>query len=441
MNSMSLVSCIGSSCAVLGTVWVGTLAATATPAYASGCLAAATVPSLASETVQIDALRCVLAVVATALDEREKEADEAQAELDRNRRIRIDQRDIKKVQAELTVLGLGQLRDGVRVIADLDRFLIRSHVKYKDLKKDNEDDPRINDIDESIHDLLERRGRLKTMSAVLRGGFVFADAASNTDIETNERRSSMGAAGKWPDSLSVLWGTKHWNDEEWNVDFSLSGQVATGPVVGLFSAATDADEVRNDGAGGNSAARPDLLALHQPGLLYEAHANTNFHLGHEAEMTLFFGGGQTRLLDRDANIGMEDQPTTVTPIANGVGLSAYRYEVGLEYKLYGQDMDIVHHEKSLLSPVFSAGFGYRVDERYTAWPGLCHCSGDPRKRWFWSLDLDLLGVIDQRLGENEKGRTFGIRLSAGRERGGIVPSVSRVLLEFDVNLAQVIVGL
>ena len=65
---------------------------------------------------------------------------------------------------ELKQLALGQRRTDARIIANLDYFLIQSHVKYKDLKKCRKKCPKncdlkmcseynrhLNDIDESIH--------------------------------------------------------------------------------------------------------------------------------------------------------------------------------------------------------------------------------------------------------------------------------------------------
>ena len=408
--------------------WVGIPATTPSVTFLAHASApAARRPPRASPD-QIEALKRVLTAVAIALDDLERQATAAQATIDTSEPTRIHGRHLKDVQGALRTLGLGQLRAGddepARIIADLDRFLIRAHVKYKELKAANGRNPYIEEIDRTIHDLLQRRGRLQTMSAVVRAGFALADAGSGPGVGAHEPQASDAAAGKWPDSVRVLWGTKHWNDEEWPIDFGLSGQVAMVPVPALFAPVIGADQAGGamTGADAQAAGVDDagLLALHQPSLLYEAYVNANLHLRHSAEAVFFIGGGQTRFLHRDANIDAGADRATVRLVDNGVGLSAYRYQWGLEYRLYDQDMDVVHHEKALLSPIFSAGVGYRHNERFTAWPELAagrDSCDDPRDRMFWSIDLDLRGVVDLRKGEDTAGRTFSVRPFGGARVG------------------------
>ena len=382
---------------------------------------------------EIKALSCVLATVARVLDKREEKLKKQitkigiHADIDRRAPIAFNEVDLCTVQKEMELLALGQRRNGCRVIANLDYFLIRSHVKYKKLKKKykklkksypdylRQYSRHLVDIDVNIHDLLRRRGLHRTMSAVLRGGATLADVASDRKIPSGKPFTLL------PQSVNVLLSTKHWRDEESWCDFSLTGQIGIVPILAVISSPKDTDKTN--------------VALHESGLIYEAQFNANSQLSNSSEASLFIGAGQTRLWDRDANID------SVQLVENGVGLSAYRIGVGAEYRLYAQELDIVHHDKSLLSPVFNVALGWRWDERLRALPGLDLSGKGPPRRYFWRLGFDLRQVFGQRKVE-DKGRSniFGIRLVAEREWGGIISTSNRLLLEADVNLSKLLMG-
>ena len=426
-------------------LWGVCLAVLTTPALAAqgapDC-AAATTPEDVTARREAGALSSVLATVATVLDKLELKmslqdrVDGIHAEIDRREPIELDANKLKEVQNELKLLALGQRRTSeCRIITNLDYFLVESHVKYKGLKgraDGTEYERHIKDIDANIHDMLERRGLLKTMSAVLRGGIALVDVARDETV------SGAVAATPTPKSVSVLLGTKHWGDEEGRVDFSINGQVGVFPILAAFREDTTAGENGN----GASESRPTddnkTVALHQSGLLYEAYLSANVHLTNDSEGSVFFGGGQTRLLARDANIGTVQKPEIVSLVKPGPDLSAYRYEYGLEYRLYAQALDIVHHDKSLLSPVFSLAVGWRSDERFMR---LGVDGGKPHKRMYGRLGLDLRQVIGQRKVEDRgKRNSFGFRFVAEREWGRIVPAANRILLEADVDLSRLLVS-
>ena len=178
----------------------------------------------------IKALSCVLATVATQLGKKEEKLTDLKkesgihAEFNRREPLMLSIKDLCTVQKELKQLALGQRRIGGRVIANLDHFLIRAHVKYKDLKvscknlekKSCPDNviqycQHLHDIDVNIHALLTRRGLHRTMSAVVRGGANFADVANDRMVLSGKPSAQL------PPSVNVLLGTKHWRDEEWPV--------------------------------------------------------------------------------------------------------------------------------------------------------------------------------------------------------------------------------
>ena len=82
--------------------------------------------------------------------------------------------------------------------------------------------------------LFERRGLLRTMSAIVRGGVTLVDVASDGKIPPEQPLARL------PKSLNVLLGTKHWRDEEWLVDFSVTGQIGIVPILALYKSPGDA---------------------------------------------------------------------------------------------------------------------------------------------------------------------------------------------------------
>ncbi len=408
------------------------------------------------EMMDVRALSCVLATVAKELDKREDQVSGwdgtkgVHAEIDRRNPLKLSIKDLCNVQSELEHLALGQLRPCGRVIENLDYFLIRAHVKYKNLKnkrkcqkKDNLKENRefcryLNDVDMSIHSLLARRGLHRTMSAVVRGGTTLTDVASDRQIQSGNPLVPL------PKSLNVLLGTKHWRDEESPkyFDFSITGQIGVVPVLALYSLAdNNSDKDVRDTKRLPPAMPEDLCALHQSAIIYATQFNVNYNRLSNSETSVFVGLGQTRLWGREANIVTRQEPRTVRLVENGPGLSAFHIEYGVEYKLYAQELDIIHHDKSLLSPVFSFAFGRRQDERLRAWPGVSLPDRGPPWRAFARLSFDLWQVFGQRKVEDKgKINTFGIRLVADREWGGIVPTANRLLLEADFNLSKLFMG-
>ena len=228
-------------------------------------------------------------------------------------------------------------------------------------------------------------------------------------------------------------------------DFSLTGQIGIVPILAAYMSAEDDDKTNHimcDSKRQSSEMNCDVFALYQSGLIYEAHFNVNVHTTEQrSELSGFVGLGQTRLWNRDANVDSGENPSALQLVKNGPGLSAYRFEWGGEYRLYAQDLDIVHHDKSLLSPVFNFAFGFRLDERLRALPGLDPPNNIPPMRTFARLGFDLRQIFGQRKIEDQgKTNIFGIRLVAEREWGGVFPTANRLLIEADVNLGKLLMG-
>ena len=269
------------------------------------------------------------------------------------------------------------------------------------------------------------------------------------DVEPHGTKESGEPPTALPKWVNILWGTKHWQDEELCVDFNLTGQIGIVPILALYSSAkvheTTEDKAPEDKTSGASSKRlemyKDVFALHQSGLIYEAYFNANYNKLNNSEVSFFFGGGQTRLWDKDANAGTAQNPIHAQLVENGPGLSAYRYGWGVEYKIYAQELDIVHHDKSLLSPVFSLAFGVRCDERFKTWTGLCPPTWGPHTRRIARIGFDLRQVFDQRKIEDKgESNNFGIRLVADREWGANAPTANRLFIEADVNLSKLLMG-
>ena len=412
------------------------------------------------EIKDVAALSCVLAKIPKILDKKEENFNKQgrkigiHANIDRRAPMEFDEVELRTVADALNQLGLGQRRNDKRVIPNLDYFLVRAHIKYKDLKEKYKDLKKIyypdklrqyrrhlDDIDDNIHSLLMRRGLHRPMSAVVRGGVTLVDVANDRKVLSESLLAPL------PNAVNILLGTKHWKDEEpfFNLfDFSITGQIGIVPILAAYRSAKDTD--KNDGKmcdsnRQNSGMTCGVYALYQSGIIYEAHVNAHVSQLSNSEVSFFSGVGQTRLWDRDANVESEQLPSTLNLVKNGPGLSAYRFEWGVEYKLYTQEMDIVHHDKSLLSPVFNLAVGRRLDERLRAWADFELADSGRPWRNFARLGFDLRQVFGQRKVEDKgKINIFGIRIVAEREWGGIFPTANRLLLEADVDLGKLLMG-
>ena len=381
----------------------------------------------AQPTSQIAALSRILAAIATQLDTLEKRAAELRSEPNIHaeiaRRQPLALRSLSHVQDDLQRLDLGAIRLGsdgqpFRVILHLDHFLSVAHAKYDSLKAVRKDDPHIPQVDAAFDSLFQRRRLRPIISAVARTGVAFADmkAKGSFDVPTSDDTG----IDQLMSSTSVLWETAHWGHGR--ADISIRGQVGVAPVAAPYAL-------------GNAPTQATLVRQ-QAALFYEAYFAVNFVKAQVSEFGVFGGGGQSRLWSPDVPVDDSAPPTNVL---HAERRSAYYRDMGFEYRMYGVDSRIAHHDKSLLSPVLRLSVGVRWNERFFRTPH-CGCKGVPNRR-FLRLGVDLRQVLDRRNAESEKQETFGFRIVGQREWGGDAPDVNLVVLEVDVSLSNLFPGM
>jgi hypothetical protein len=264
---------------------------------------------------------------------------------------------------------------------------------------------------------------LPPISAVLRSGYSLGD--SNED----------GAAGfaRTPDTnenaaaVLIEWETKHWADEESPVDFSIGGQVGFQPILTVVGLREEPTVPR---------------ALYQNGFMWDVTLRANGHVQSDGEFGGYYRILQNRLSDLATKVGTAESAKVADVVRNGVGRWAVSHELGMEYRLYGQALDLAHHEKgSLLKPLIRANLAVRRDARFRSQGPLDNLDGS-EWRYVVRFGVNLIGWFDDRPEEKKLSPTYGIRFIAEREgpikRSSGVPSGNRFLLEADANVLKLL---
>lgn len=314
---------------------------------------------------------------------------------------------------------------------DVAEFLVWSHRHYKDLKSKvaatstpcQAVDDNLELLRREIHELLREADLLPPISALLRSGYSLAD--SNED--------GAGAFARTPDSnensaaVLVEWETKHWADEESPVDFSIGGQIGFQPILTAVTL-RDAPTVPR--------------ALYQNGFSWDVTLRANGHVQSDGEIAGYYRVLQNRLRDLATKVGTAEEAKVADVVQNGVGRWAVSHEFGVEYRLYGQALDLAHHEKgSLLKPLIRANVALRKDSRFRA-QGALAALDDSEWRYVFRFGVNLVGWFDDRPEEKKLSPTYGIRFITEREgpmkRSSGVPSGNRFLLEADANILKLL---
>ena len=325
--------------------------------------------------------------------------------------------DVTPVRHDLVQLGLEDdaklTSDGhaYLVINNIDDFVMRVRGRYADIASTHRD--MVRRVDLAFDSLLQRRRLRPIVSAVARAGGALVDIDNASEaFEIGNGRQEDGA-GSWIDSASVLWETAHWGHR--GKDIAIRGQIGVMPVAAVYTM-------------GNGVAATRVVRR-QPALFYEAHFGLNFVKAQVSEFGIFGGAGQTHLWSGSASGDGASEDVGVPERR-----AAYYRDIGFEYRMYGVDARIAHHDKSLLSPVVRLSGGVRWNERLarpheSGWRHLAN-------RWFLRLGVDLRQIVDRRNPESEKQETFGLRLIGQREWGSDAPEFNVVMLEADISLSN-----
>ena len=320
-------------------------------------------------------------------------------------------------------------------------FLINEHAAYKALKswvpKLKAGDPHTDEVvalrsavDEtstSVHNGLDLRGLNQLFSAVLNAGAIVGNGR-NTGEEAASDKSTEAAA-------HLVWESVHFGDDgPSRVDFSAKGRVGFLPALTLVE----------DAAPPAASQDKDMQTAYQEAFVWDIGARVNFQIRTRtaSEVSLVAKAGQTVIGTGSVLVEKGGQSRLFLPVGNGAGSSEWFYESGIEYNLYGSDLDVVHGEGSVVSPLFYLGFYLRKDNRFKK-EGDLATFDSPDRRGVFRFMLDALKVVDKReLGQPP--RTFALGFGVEHEfpfgSGTKVPSGTKLVFRGDIDLLRALRG-
>ncbi len=301
----------------------------------------------------------------------------------------------------------------------INRFLWDVHANYKDLKAAGKaaDPVALKFVKDEVHHLLEKRGQREPFAAMLDTGFVLADAG-NSLVPYARDTTNKSPYGR------VDWESKRFRDEEGPLNFSFGGNFGVGPAQTLVKV-QDESQVRT---------------LHQDAFIWSAFARASRPLGSGAEIGPLVRFGQTQLTSMADRVGSDSDPKTTTTIANGTGRSATFVETGVFFNLFNAETQRVYEEKSYLAPVFTAGAGFRRDNRFRR-------DGDisgyyrPESRWFARFSVSLTNVLNRRPADGDPSSydigftvDYDTPMGGGSGPGLRVPASTRIIINAGFDL-------
>ena len=412
-----------------------------------------------SETLQesawperVSALSRVVAAVRAELAKAGSDADE----LNKIARTQGNELDEDDVQQALMRLLLGRLvsHEGKkRRVVSTDSVLVHAYEKYRELRKQARQSwerERIEDIGNNLRDLLRSRDLMGVVNAVFRAGMVIADASN----DGHTRFDWVGGAVRTRPAAVVLWRTRM--PRRWFVP-GLGGGFGyeAVPAVWSFPRMDESDSEAECGVGMETdLEQPEsngrcYVVQHQDGFFYDVFTTwPNVRVG-GGQLSGFLGGGQARLTGPKLTLTVEDTARVTTLAKNRTGMWSYRWEAGIEYRLFDADRVALEYGRAAMSPAFELAFGLRTRERFKARQDLeflerkdvdMQDPGNPRQRLFWRLGIDLRRVVFLG-GEELSGKTnpFSVRLVAEQELdrpGRHVPTTTRIFIQGEIALKK-----
>jgi hypothetical protein len=253
-------------------------------------------------------------------------------------------------------------------IRTVNGFLIKQHLVYKTLKRwasayreslspGSQEwldlGKAVEDADDAIHTALKMRGLNELFSAALVSGAVIATGASELSSTDGERAGQALA--------HVAWESKHFGDDtDTPIDLSFGGKFGFLPALNFVETAlTDGEE-----------SSPETV--YQEAFAWDLAGKVNMKLfgSNAAELSGVVRAGQVMLgtqsvlLDRGAN------SVLALPVGDRSSSTEWFYDVGLQYHLYNNPLDVVHGEGTVVSPMS---------------PSACSCAGtcDSRRKERW----------------------------------------------------------
>ena len=344
-----------------------------------------------------------------------------------------------------------------RRLLEVHTFLASAHAKFHELREGARDPEtaRIEEVGRNLHELLRSRYPNGPLNAVLRVGMVVADVSN----DGHRRLERTGGAVRARPAWLVSWGTRppwRWYRPRVGGGFGYEAVPAVWSFSGTRESAST-DEACGTGSTESCGSVEDsYLVQHQDGLFYDVFLNwPNVSIG-TGHLAGFVGGGQARLTNQDLQDGSGSTARLGSLARNRTGVWSYRYEVGVEYRLFDRDRIAVEYGRGSVSPVLEIALGLRTHERFKASgelaflstvDGLCHCdmhavqgSTNPQRRMYWRLGVDLQRVLSW---SEDKTTPFSVRVVAEQEwdwPGGSIPTMTRVFIQGEIALKALGLG-
>lgn len=362
----------------------------------------------------------------------------------------VDSLNNKRPPSDLLKLKQGE----IQVASELNPYLINEHIDFKVLKawrnaliddsadfnitlNDNERATLIKsfiDADHAIHDALDKRNLNQPFSAALRSGAVVANSAKSGG--SDDQRSEAPAA-------HLSWESKNWGSESHgHFGFSFGGKLGLAPALSLVE-----PETPQAGAAATAEDVPAAQGTYREAFVWDVTPRLNITQGYRNawQFSALARVGQVVLGTESTIIEKDDKSVLAIPVGNGTTRAEMFFETGFEYRLYNNPVEVIRAEGSAVSPIFSASFVVKRDNRFKKAGDLVKFD-HPADRAVFSFMLDALRVADGRDIAAE-GRTFTLGFGVDHEwalRGGSsglkVPSGTRLVFRGDVDLLKAIRG-
>lgn len=262
-----------------------------------------------------------------------------------------------------------------------------------------------------------------------------AAAVAGTPLAGGSESSAAGLG-------NIVWQSRHVGDSTirpWGLELSAGGRIGMQPVLNLVAPEPAATST---GAGGSSAATPGSAtatptAVHQNAFVWTAGLQIHMPVSQlDSEFALFGTLGSALLTTAPKVLGSGKNAQLALPLDAGTRNNAWRWESGIQFSVFDNELDQIHAEGGMLTPQLQAAVAWRRDQRFA---GLSSFTS-PTDRLIFRFALDAIRVLDKRqLGDDPKTFTFGFAVE--REQGfgkSPLPPATRYMLRGDVNILNAV---
>ena len=245
---------------------------------------------------------------------------------------------------------------------------------------------------------------------------------------------------------NIIWQSRHVGDStirRWGLEISGGGRIGMQPVLNLVvpepATATASAAASSSGASASTSASAKTAptAVHQNAFVWTAGLQVHVPVSQlDSEFALFGNLGSALLTTTPKVLGTGTAAQLALPLDTGTKNNAWRWETGVQFSVFDNELDQIHAEGGMLTPQLQAAVAWRRDTRFADASGFT----SPTDRVIFRFALDAIRVLDKRqVGDNARTYTFGFAVERERGLGGRpLPSATRYLLRGDVNLLNAV---